>query len=597
MHHANHQTPTQDTTICGRLRWAPRSAGVLLGMGLLLGGAPAAQASDDAVHPLGQCVDGKLVAGQGYVTIQAYDVVNSWVGRCHPDDEGLACKHGGIDIQQANDDDGATVNDPVYAMANGEVLDLIGWGGTGPDGEGEGVLVLHRDGSLAHYVHLAQVYVTRGQVVRQGQPLGRLMDYPYGGEDNDHLHLEYRRPVERTVRACPNTEDTKDCADETDFRWQCKGNGYALDDADATASAIVLADYGYVDPRPGLRTAIEVPEIPNWTPPDADPLMDLRFNPDDSSIVNYGAGDGLVSGSAEIKRPYEDMDADFCDYQGRLEAGGELSVPGSDSTSFAAGVVFDLDLELDQITSTEWVEILRAGDDDETTWRLVARYDESTATRQLGFQVTVAAAADGGDGAADDGTTGATTGTGAADEPAGETTVLEAVGTLSEPQCGAAPVAGTCAPAPEVCPPAPDNCDPAPSANVPIHCFSDFGYRQWRHVAGTYDETNQIFQLQLDGEVFATNDVGGQLQAPSDTFTMYVGGGMGMKVDDVRVWDLSNLDGEKSDKSDDAFDTFGDVSRGMESNGCQCSAGSGTGAGGSLLLLLGLWGLRRRWSA
>lgn len=585
--------------IGGHGRGTPRWSGALVLLGLLLGGASEARASSRPVHPLGQCVGGKVVAGQGYSPLQGYDVVNTWVGRCAsttatPPGLGLACKHAGIDIQQTGDETGVTVNDPVYAMANGRVLDLISWGGT--SGEGEGVLVGHEDGSVAHYVHLAQVYVGRGQVVRQGQPLGRLMDYPYSGEDNDHLHLEYRRALDPTVRACVNAEGRKDCADETDFSWECKGNGYALDDANATASAIDLSTYGYLDPNAGLRTGVETPEILDWTPPTDAPLVDLRFNPDDATLVNYGAPGGSAAGSAEIKRPYEDGSADFCDYQGRLEAGGGLTYAGTDATSFTAGVVFDIELELDPITSTEWVDLLRGGDADETTWRLVARYNEGAGTHELGLQVTVAGTADAGDpGASDDATTsGGATSTGAPDEAPAGTTVLEVVGTLSEPQCGAASTPMICAPAPD-CPAAPSSCDPA--AGVPLHCFSDFGYRQWRHVAGRYDDANETFELRLDGELFASGVVGGPLQPPSDTVTVYVGGGMGMKVDDVRVWDPSSVDG---DKGDEVFDPFGDAPRGME-DGCQCSAGTGAGtamgAGGSLLLLLGLWGLRRRRSA
>ena len=565
----------------GRRRWAPLSAGALVGMGVLLG-APSAQASDAAVHPLGQCVDGKVVSGQGYVSIQGYDVVNTKVGRCvpPPNNLGLACKHGGIDLKQAGDSTGVTENDPVYAMANGEVLDLIGWGGTGENGEGEGVIVRHRDGSVAHYVHLAQIYVVRGQVVRQGQPLGRLMDYPFGGENNDHLHLEYRRAADPTVKSCEGS-----CAEST---WQCKGKGYAVEPATAKADEIIMGNHGFVDPNVGLRAGIETPEILGWTRPAEQPLVDLRFNPN-QTITNYGVGSGSISGEAELKRPYEDTAADFCDYQGRLDSGRVVSYAGGDETTFAAGVVFDLELELDQITSPEWVDILRAGDDDETTWRLVARLDEDTATRQLGLLATVAAAADDGDGDADpmpdmgDG----------ADEEAPQTTVLELVGVLPEPQCRATPTAETCGAAPSECPVAPPNCDPALAVGVPIHCFSDFGYRQWRHIAGRY-EASGTFRLLIDGEDFMSDFGSGDLVAPSDPMTVYVGGGMGMKVDDVRVWDLSNLDGEKSD---DVIDPFGGGSRGSEDAGCQCSTSTGTGAGGSLLLLLGLWGLRRRRSA
>ena len=137
----------------------------------------------------------------------------------------------------------------------------------------------------------------------------------------------------------------------------------------------------------------------------------------------------------------------------------------------------------------------------------------------------------------------------------------------------------------------PADCDPN---SVELHCFSDLGYRQWHHVAATYDSSAGSFQLVLDDDVIASGFTDGELQPPTGTFTIYVGEGGVAAMDDVRVWDLSNLGGEKSDD----LDTFGDAPRGGVDNGCQCQAEPGsTGAGGSLLLLLGLWGLRRRRSA
>ena len=73
---------------------------------------------------------------------------------------------------------------------------------------------------------------------------------------------------------------------------------------------------------------------------------------------------------------------------------------------------------------------------------------------------------------------------------------------------------------------------------------------------------------------------------------VYLGEGVGAAFDDVRVWDLSHLD--QGDKGDQLDDGLGGIPRGEE-QGCQCSAGPGrSGLGATALLLLGLWGLRRR---
>ena len=63
-------------------RRVPAAAGVLMGLGLLLGGASEAQATETPVWPVGKCVDGKLVAGEGFHVLQGYNVDNDFVGRC-----------------------------------------------------------------------------------------------------------------------------------------------------------------------------------------------------------------------------------------------------------------------------------------------------------------------------------------------------------------------------------------------------------------------------------------------------------------------------------------------------------------------------------
>lgn len=541
-------------------RQLPRAAGLVVGLGLLLGGAATAQARpiERPVWPVGKCVDGKLTAGEGFHILQGYNVDNDFVGRCAPTTVegglGLACKHGGVDIREDGDTTTLSQGEPVMAMANGEVLDVVSWGA-----EGAGVLVEHEDGTVAHYVHLTTSYVDRGEMVRQGQPVGAIMDYPYGGNGNDHLHLELREPT-LTVKTCPNSGDKANCDVDGDFHWECKGNGYALDAAGSTT--VDANDYDFVDPGSALNTAV-IPNIDElWTAPGDEPLIDLRFSYGESgSIQNYGSGGGSASGSVAVERPYPELPADFCDQAGR----GSVSYEGSADTSFADGVVIDMDLKLDQITSGEYLDVARGGDDEHTIWRLAVRQNAETGRRELAFSVTLAP-----------------------EEEGGEARVSEIVGELGEPQCRAAAVEAAClsgVSAPAACS-IPESCDPSV---VDLHCFSDLGYRQWHHVAAVYDDGAGTFQLLLDGDEIAGGVVGGELQGPEGTVTVYLGDGGAGLMDDVRVWDLSATETEKGDD----LDTFGGVDRGATESGCACNT-TGSGAGGSLLLLLGLWGLRRR---
>lgn len=549
----------------GRRKAAPRAAGAVVGVGLLLGSISVAQATQTPVWPVGKCVDGKLMAGEGFRILQGYNVDNTFVGRCAPASSGglgLACKHGGVDIQEEGDATTLSVGEPVLAMANGEVLDIIGWGD-----EGVGVLVEHEDGTVAHYVHLQASYVARGEPVRQGQPLGAIMDYPYGGAGNDHLHLELRRPS-LNVKTCANSGDRANCDAASDFHYECKGNGYALDVAGSQTVDANL--YDFVDPSSALREA-ELPDLSElWTPPSQAPLLDLRFLPGEGgSVRNYGAGGGSASGSVTIERPYRELPEDFCDQVGR----GSLAYEGSADTSFGGGVVLDLELLLEPIDSEEYLDVVRGGDDEHTSWRLAVRKSPDTGRRELAFQVTLAPQ----------------------EEGATEPVVAEIVGQLPEPECRAAAAEASCssgvAGEPSACA-VPETCDPS---LVELHCMSDLGYRQWRHVAASYDDQSGTFELLLDGEPLARGLADGELQAPAGTFTVYVGDGAVGAMDDVRVWALASAEGDEDDKGD-ALGGFGNVPRDTQNGGCECQASStSTGAGGSLLLLLlGLWGLRRR---
>lgn len=650
------------------------AAGTIAGVGALVG-ASEARAEDFLQWPLGTCVEGKLVAGHGIAVLQDYNVDNDYVGRCSPGDLGLACRHAGVDLWQ---DDNQTFNAFVYAMSDGEVAELISW-----NTHGQGVLVRHDDGTVAHYVHLNTIFVERGEPVRQGQPIGRVMSYPDGA---DHLHLEVRTAADMKVRTCDNTANTAQCNEADDFTLECKGNGYSLDQRGAATPD--ANTYGFGDPidayfgaRPpfpvqiaadpgvayyssqsaenrvgdlvsgqlynapvapsatastawygvdlpgdpatyyaqglwdinGDELGIGLGEVPaiggDWTPPVEQPMLDLRFLPgEQGSVRNYGwdGGAATPAGALLIEPPYQELGFEYCDQVGRVAVTDRLEYTATGESSFADGVAFDLDLYLDAFDSTDDAVVLRGGDADHTTWQLVVRVDEQTMRRQLAFQVTLAQEVTGGgdDGAGDDGggttgDTGTTGGTAGADEaPTYE--VRELVLDLDEPRCRAEAAPASCTDAngdleadvlrsPAACA-LTASCDPSNTA-VERHCFIDFGYRQWRNVAARYDVGTGQFELLIDGEG-TTGSTEGALQPPEGTMVVVAGEGVGAAFDDVRVWDLSHID--EGDKGDEIDDDLGGIPRGQE-QGCSCQAGSsGSGLGGTALLLLGLWGLRRR---
>src|SRR5690606_26057359 len=144
----------------------------------------------------------------------------------------------------------------------------------------------------------------------------------------------------------------------------------------------------------------------------------------------------------------------------------ELAVPSD--TSFVGGVAVDLSLRLDAFE--EAGTIAMSGDPEAPTWRLAVRKDGDV--RQLVFEVTL------------------------------ESEEVESITMdLPEPRCA---VAGAVPPsacdtvwsiATADCPAT--ACDP--DQGMPAHCFEDFGYRQWRHVAARYDVGTNTFELLWDG--------------------------------------------------------------------------------------------------
>jgi murein DD-endopeptidase MepM/ murein hydrolase activator NlpD len=85
--------------------------------------------------------------------------------------------HKGVDFA-------APTGTPIFAAADGVVTDA-GWT---DGGYGNIVELRHADGTLTLYAHTNQVYVAKGQSVRQGQPIAEVGST--GRSTGPHLHFE-----------------------------------------------------------------------------------------------------------------------------------------------------------------------------------------------------------------------------------------------------------------------------------------------------------------------------------------------------------------------------------------------------------------------
>lgn len=94
--------------------------------------------------------------------------------------------HQGIDIQ-------GTAGEPVYAAGDGKVIRADG---TDKDGYGNQVWIDHGNGVVTQVGHLNDIHVTKGDVVRAGQAIGRVGrtgNAPKEPRDGDaHAHFEVR---------------------------------------------------------------------------------------------------------------------------------------------------------------------------------------------------------------------------------------------------------------------------------------------------------------------------------------------------------------------------------------------------------------------
>lgn len=95
--------------------------------------------------------------------------------------QGFAWYHKGVDI--------ANKDGPDILAADAGTIILAGW----PDNAGYGnrIIIDHGNGYTTLYAHMAQIYVTVGQTVRRGSPIGKMGST--GRSTGTHLHIEIRR--------------------------------------------------------------------------------------------------------------------------------------------------------------------------------------------------------------------------------------------------------------------------------------------------------------------------------------------------------------------------------------------------------------------
>jgi len=104
--------------------------------------------------------------------------------------------------------DGSLYGTPLYSISDGTVLDLQkDWKTKDPAGVGNYISIDHGNGIIAVYMHLAQVYIGKGQRVTTQTLLGEAGDvilHPPGPKMCPHLHLEVRRNGAKKLNVYPN---------------------------------------------------------------------------------------------------------------------------------------------------------------------------------------------------------------------------------------------------------------------------------------------------------------------------------------------------------------------------------------------------------
>ncbi len=313
---------------------------------------------------------------------------------------------------------------------------------------------------------------------------------------------------------------------------------------------------GYIDE--GYSSTLRIGEAfrvgRQWTPPTVTDenllVIDYRFEPENdrtcagsncngraddadctctlgASLINHadddtnGTVNGTVDGIVELTVPYVDLlgnpDADeACDLVGRFEDSGVVKLELDDEVNVHGGVAVELEMLLD--TFTEAGEQLLAGQWPES--------DDSLVDRQWKLAITTETVA------------GEQVGTLRFTVRQSNGVDLELSVELDDPQCFAQGTeydtgCDSDTNAEFTCD---GTCDAA-TLHDPLkaRCVSDFGYRQWLHVAAIYDTETGKAELYLDGARKAeVDDV--TLQIAGGEAPIRVGAGVRGRLDNVQVW-------------------------------------------------------------
>jgi murein DD-endopeptidase MepM/ murein hydrolase activator NlpD len=148
-----------------------------------------AQAAIDAERLRAQGIAGPLANSNGYFTWPVTGVITSPFGWRENPFGGGPEFHQGLDIA-------APSGTPVKAAAGGTVI-MAQWYG----GYGNYILIDNGNGFSTGYAHLSAMYVSKGQYVTRGQPIGAVGSTGYS--TGPHLHFEVRidgKPVDPAPR-------------------------------------------------------------------------------------------------------------------------------------------------------------------------------------------------------------------------------------------------------------------------------------------------------------------------------------------------------------------------------------------------------------
>ncbi|MCC2251784.1 lysozyme family protein [Virgibacillus sp. AGTR] len=121
-----------------------------------------------------------VVSGNGQWSLPLKNIrINSEFGpRRHPVTGELNKFHGGLDF-------GCTPADSIMSVANGEVVEAV----HSNIGYGNYVTVKHGSNEYSRYAHMSSISVSNGDVVNQGETLGKCGTT--GTSTGTHLHLEH----------------------------------------------------------------------------------------------------------------------------------------------------------------------------------------------------------------------------------------------------------------------------------------------------------------------------------------------------------------------------------------------------------------------